>query len=103
MATMNSTTTSTLNIESATAISTSELNQIQKWNSRIGLGSVERCVHDVIAEKTQKAPSAEAIAAWDGTLTYSQLDSLSTTLASRLVELDHSQEKFIGLLFDKSK
>ncbi|KAL2815064.1 hypothetical protein BDW59DRAFT_177767 [Aspergillus cavernicola] len=92
----------TAKLQSLLGISPSGVEQIQAWNSRVALHRTERCVHDVIAEQCQANPSADAVSAWDGTLTYAQLDTLSTTLAARLAARGHGPGKFIGLLFEKS-
>ncbi|KAK4889692.1 hypothetical protein LTR49_028776, partial [Elasticomyces elasticus] len=48
--------------------------------------SFDFCIHHLIAATTQENPSAQAVCAWDGTLTYAQLDELSTKLAHTLVK-----------------
>lgn len=71
-------------LESLLGIGPVGLKQLQLWNSRLQLHGKESCIHDVIAEKCQQHPSALAICAWDGSLTYSELDAKSTQLADRL-------------------
>lgn len=47
--------------------------------------AVQGCVHTLIIKRSQQQPNAPAICAWDGDLTYNELDQLSTTLAHQLV------------------
>lgn len=72
-----------------------------KWNCEIP-PTVERCVHEVIAEQARIRPEAPAISAWDGNLTYQELESLSTRLAYHLVELGVIPETVVPLYFEKS-
>jgi amino acid adenylation domain-containing protein len=54
------------------------------WNAVVP-EDVDVCVHDIFAESARRRPDAPAICAWDGELTYQELDTLSTTLAVYLV------------------
>ena len=65
-------------------VSTVDLNQIWEWNKTVP-APVDRCVHDMIRERTEAQPTAPAICAWDGELTYDQLDRITTGLAGRYV------------------
>ncbi|KAK5988142.1 Nonribosomal peptide synthetase dtxS1 [Cladobotryum mycophilum] len=78
-----------------------DLEAIWDWNKNAPL-PVERFVHEMIEEVAQARPTASSICAWDGSLTYAQLDSLSTKLASRLAGLYFGPEKIIPLCFNKS-
>ncbi|KAF5844163.1 hypothetical protein GGP41_002268 [Bipolaris sorokiniana] len=64
--------------------------------------AVERCVHDLFAEQARAQPNAPAIYAWDGELTYGELDELSSRLADYLVSLDLEVEGFVPFCFEKS-
>lgn len=79
-----------------------DLCDIWKWNARVP-EAIQVCVHDLIAERTRKQPNAPAVCAWDGNLTYSELDGLSTQLAYRLVEHGVCQDVIVPLCFEKSK
>ncbi|KFX97278.1 hypothetical protein V490_02860 [Pseudogymnoascus sp. VKM F-3557] len=76
------------------------LNRIWAWNAVVP-ETVEACVHDLISEKVCENPSALAVAAWDGNLTYRQLEDLSTNLAYRLSE-EGIAGTIVPLLFEKS-
>jgi hypothetical protein len=54
-----------------------DLEQIWGWNSTVP-ATVERCVHEIIEERVQAQSSAPAVCAWDGELTYGELNQLAT-------------------------
>ncbi|KAK4246306.1 non-ribosomal peptide synthetase [Corynascus novoguineensis] len=60
-------------------------------------------VHDMFARQAMATPSAIAVSAWDGDLTYSQLDDLSNRLARHLRSLGVGPEWFTPFAFEKSK
>lgn len=76
--------------------------KLRDWNAT-SLEREERCIHDVIGDQAKSRPDAEAVCAWDGSLTYSKLNTLATRLAHRLVALGITTEKYVPLCFKKSK
>ncbi|KAJ5157767.1 nonribosomal peptide synthase [Penicillium canariense] len=78
-----------------------DLNQIREWNSAVP-PVIERCIHDIVLERVQAKPESQAVCAWDGELTYRELDSLSTQIAWHLVGLGVRPEKVVPLCFEKS-
>ncbi|CAK1360696.1 unnamed protein product [Cercospora beticola] len=58
---------------------TEELDQIWRWNAEVH-ESISACVHDKIAANK---PDALAVHAWDGDLTYAQLNAFADQLASK--------------------
>lgn len=77
-----------------------DMRDIWAWNRYVP-ESTEACMHDQIAAMARKQPDALAICAWDGELTYSELDTLSTRLASHLLQyLD--ENAMVPLCFEKS-
>lgn len=72
------------------------------WLRNSSVPSVERCIHDLIDEQVTKHPQAPAITAWDGQLSYEELQELSTRLAHHLIELGVTHESFVPLYFEKS-
>ncbi len=83
-------------------VSEDELQTIWEWNAEIP-ESVEQCVHDSFAVRAQQQPSSSAITAWDGELTYQDLDELSTRLAMHLVgELGVRPGVIVPLCFEKT-
>lgn len=60
------------------------------------------CIHDLIAEQVARSPEHEAIFSSYGSLTYSQLDDLSTKLAHHLSALGVRPETMVPMCFEKS-
>ncbi|KAF1735675.1 Nonribosomal peptide synthetase dtxS1 [Beauveria bassiana] len=85
----------------AITISDTDWANIWKWNAQVP-EAVERCVHALIADTTQRQPGADAIHAWDGTLTYGELDVWSTKLASYLVSQGVGTGSIVPLCFEKT-
>lgn len=67
-------------------ISPQDLASIWDWNRAVP-DSVDLLVHDIFARVVQSQPKAPAISAWDGDLTYRELDDLSTRLAFHLMSV----------------
>jgi amino acid adenylation domain-containing protein len=86
---------------SYTSIPSQDLDQIWEWN-RMVPEEVNLCVHEIIQQRAQLQPDAPAICAWDGHLTYAELDGLATGLASRLIGLGVCHGNIIPLCFEKS-
>jgi len=72
------------------------------WNEASAVDAVESCVHDVIVDQVVQQPDAEAVCAWDGSLTYLELDRAAAKLAARLVQCGVGPEVLVPLCFDKS-
>ncbi|KAE8143595.1 hypothetical protein BDV38DRAFT_276679 [Aspergillus pseudotamarii] len=83
-------------------ISAEDWQQLQVWNSP-KCPAVPRCVHDMIHDYCVSQPDATAIDAWDGQLTYKQLDQRSSRLSVILREKGLRQDLFVPLCFEKSK
>ncbi|KAH8893464.1 non-ribosomal peptide synthetase [Thozetella sp. PMI_491] len=64
--------------------------------------AIERCVHDMIGEHVASAPSRPAVDAWDGCLTYAQLDEAATAVAYQLTQKGVSPGSPVALCFEKS-
>lgn len=79
----------------------SHMETLLRWNAEIPV-SVNKTVHDLIKARTALQPDALAICSWDGSLTYGQLDTLSTSLAHELVRLYVHPKAFVALCLDKS-
>jgi amino acid adenylation domain-containing protein/non-ribosomal peptide synthase protein (TIGR01720 family) len=71
------------------------------WNGSVP-SAVERCMHELVAEQVQSQPDIQAVYAWDGQLTYRELDDLASQLACHLVSLGVGPEVVVGLCFEKS-
>jgi len=76
--------------------------QVMKWNNTMP-AKVDRCVHIIIDEHSANRPiSTPAIDAWDGQLTYRELENVTNRLAAKLVVLGIGPEIYVPLCFEKS-
>ncbi|KAI1159890.1 hypothetical protein F5B18DRAFT_635043 [Nemania serpens] len=80
-----------------------DLARILEWNNNVPL-SIESCVHDVIESQGRSTPEAEAIHAWDGSMTYQELADISNIVAQNLIEYRNiGSGSVVALCFEKSK
>ena len=82
-------------------LSDRNIAQIERWNYSKPLHRVDGTIHDTIAEVTARSPDAEAVASWDGSFTYRELESHACRLAARLMELGVGAEVIVPLCFRK--
>ncbi|KAJ6007935.1 nonribosomal peptide synthase [Penicillium herquei] len=83
-------------------LSPEDLTQIWKWNAHLP-ERIEECVHNIIQCKAKEQPDASAIDAWDGRMTYQELDSKSTLLAQHMIQhFGSCVGKVVPLFFAKS-
>ncbi|OAQ71119.1 nonribosomal peptide synthetase [Pochonia chlamydosporia 170] len=82
-------------------LSDRDLDQIWTWNKELP-PLIQRCMHDIIREVSQRQPNAAAVSSWDGSLTYREVDELSTLLAEQLRRKGVSIGTRIPLCFEKS-
>ncbi|KAL7928680.1 non-ribosomal peptide synthetase [Trichoderma chlorosporum] len=78
-----------------------DLEQLWAWNQHVP-PYLQRCMHDIIAEQAQKQPQKIAVESWDGSLTYQELDSLSSQLARQILQRNARASSRIPLCFEKS-
>lgn len=74
---------------------------IASWNAIPPL-CVDECIHQRIETQAAATPDAEAVSSWDGSLTYSRLDDLSSRLARYLVELGVGPEVCVLICLERS-
>lgn len=89
-------------IQDFLTVSESELDEIWNWNSPLP-PDLQTCMHELVAEQAAKQPEKNAIEAWDGNLTYKEVDDYSTHLAQILRSLDDSSNQIIPVLFEKCR
>ncbi|KAE8385733.1 hypothetical protein BDV23DRAFT_187957 [Aspergillus alliaceus] len=89
-------------IETCLRPTSSDLSAIWKWNHELP-PSYNFCMHDVISEQAQRFPDKDAIASWDGSLTYGQIDRYSTFMARLLRKMGVEVHDFIPVCFEKSR
>ncbi|KAG5930353.1 NRPS protein, partial [Claviceps africana] len=83
-------------------VSSADLTDIWGWNATVPQ-SVDRVVHDLIAEIAFEQPKSTAVCAWDGDWTYQELDSIATRVAHRLVSLGVGPDVIVPICFEKSR
>lgn len=88
-------------VKEVDSLTKEEAKQIWEWNESIP-DRVENCVHNVIVEHAEARPEAPAICAWDGEMTYAELNKASAQLAHHLVECGVGPEIVVPLCFEKS-
>ncbi|KAH7330243.1 hypothetical protein BKA65DRAFT_554232 [Rhexocercosporidium sp. MPI-PUGE-AT-0058] len=89
-------------ISDVQTLGTTDLSRIREKNRQIP-PRPERCLHDRILANALEQPFAEAVCAWDGTLTYAELDRWSARLANHLLAMGIEPEAKIGLSMAKSQ
>lgn len=81
--------------------SMSDLQQIMTWNSTVP-SPVEALLHEIFAAKSRECPKSSAVNAWDGHLTYRELDDLSSHLAARLIRTGVKAGAMVPICFEKT-
>ncbi|KAF4452828.1 Amino acid adenylation [Fusarium austroafricanum] len=82
-------------------LSPGNLSEIMKWNETPPEPE-ERLIHELFRTKAQEHTDSLAIEAWDGTLTYTELDEMSDRLARQLRNKGASVGTLIAFVFEKS-
>ncbi|PGH05361.1 hypothetical protein AJ79_06830 [Helicocarpus griseus UAMH5409] len=85
-------------------LSKRDQQQLLSWNRQYP-PKINACIHDMVQSQANSTPDAQAICSWDGSLTYEELDDLSTRLAVYLQSQYPQQtgtENIIGVCFSKS-
>ncbi|KAM0262608.1 hypothetical protein ACHAQJ_001653 [Trichoderma viride] len=94
-------TSTTQTVENIGVLSAKDIKELWNWNGSVPT-TVQECVHDLIGSTMKRQPQAPAICSWDGSLSYSELDTLSHRLASHIVALGVQPGSIIPLCFEKS-
>jgi non-ribosomal peptide synthetase component F len=82
-------------------VSDKDREQIQHWDIN-KLQTKTECVHQLFQATALSVPEKEAIYAWDGRLTYGELETLTNKLSRRLLSLSVQPEEIVPLCFEKS-
>ncbi|KAL4898052.1 hypothetical protein BDV59DRAFT_198294 [Aspergillus ambiguus] len=75
--------------------------QLVELNAKQTPKAPEECVHWVIEAQCVTQPSAEAICAWDGNMSYQELDSRASILAQELVNRGIGVDQFVPVCLEK--
>ncbi|KAL9016753.1 MAG: hypothetical protein Q9185_005927 [Variospora sp. 1 TL-2023] len=84
------------------SISKKDREQIRSWNTR-ELYNNKNPLHCLIEAAALLKPDAEAICAWDGTMTYSELDIVASIVACQLMRAGARVGDLIPFAFEKSR
>jgi non-ribosomal peptide synthase protein (TIGR01720 family) len=82
-------------------VSDKDISKMSSWNGEVP-DAVHGLVHETFSFTAKSLPDALAISAWNGQLTYRELDQLSTRLAHKLVSLGVGPDVVVPLHFEKS-
>ncbi|KAL4916012.1 hypothetical protein BDW62DRAFT_203163 [Aspergillus aurantiobrunneus] len=82
-------------------ITSSDFDTITNWNNHVPQ-TIDGCVHDVIRRHCMSSPNSTAVTAWDGTVSYRQLEEHSTVMAAHLVKLGIRPGKFVMIHLGRS-
>lgn len=84
------------------AITTRDLEQIWRWNAKVPTSTNEACIHEMVMERARRHPDLPAICAHDGSLTYQDLDDMSTRLAGEIIRQGIKPGSIVLVLIEKS-
>ncbi|KAG6074186.1 NRPS protein [Claviceps sp. LM84 group G4] len=73
-----------------------------QWNKSLP-PATEICIQDLISIQARKHPTKQAICSWDGDLSYEEVETYSTLLATHLVDVGVLVGDIVPLCFEKSK
>ncbi|OJJ03909.1 hypothetical protein ASPVEDRAFT_85331 [Aspergillus versicolor CBS 583.65] len=83
------------------AVSPRDMQLLRRWSGTVPSGC-NRCVHDVIQLRIKECAASTAVWAWDGKLSYAELDALSNRLAGHLVTQGVGPENIVPICLEKS-
>ena len=86
-------------------LSPRDMARIREWNtwSQLTSPKADACVHELVHQQQLDQPESPAVCAWDGNLSYAQLENLASRLAYHLVNLGVGPETAVVHVFEKSK
>ncbi|XPT02543.1 hypothetical protein M3J09_011657 [Ascochyta lentis] len=74
---------------------------LQQWNQQPP-STVLSTIHELFRQRVLESPESQAVESWDGALTYTELDTLSSQLSSQLLDSGVLLGDCIPLCFEKS-
>ncbi|KAK7425877.1 hypothetical protein QQZ08_007591 [Neonectria magnoliae] len=84
------------------SLSDSNLGAISTWNARAEHRTPQQCIHTVVQERCHQTPHAAAVHSWDGSLTYTELNSLEERLQAHLQRLGIGAESVVPVYMERS-
>ncbi|PHH66871.1 hypothetical protein CDD81_5223 [Ophiocordyceps australis] len=95
--------TSSVVVGDVTLCGPRDLAIVTEWNKKRQAEIVSSTLHELVAKQARMRPSCPAIYAWDGQLSYQELDTISTRWATYLSYKYHvKSEELVPLCFEKS-
>ncbi|KAI9042398.1 uncharacterized protein KD926_005476 [Aspergillus affinis] len=92
-----------LQIQSLNNTSTDDMAQLMQWNRDIPAAS-EKTLHGIVLHQRMIQPDADAVCAWDGELSYLELDDYSARLAQYLLSFGIIEsESRVAVCLEKSR
>lgn len=88
-------------VQTLNQFSEQDWSRVCKFNAVLPR-SHDHCIHEKIHEQVLLRPDSEAVYAWDGSFTYSELDRLAARVAFHLQAQGVGPEVRVALCFDKS-
>lgn len=82
-------------------VSPQDMEDVMSWNAAMP-DMINDTVHSLIEQNKLRNPDAEAICAWDGSLTYRELEDEADKLAMHLINAGVGPETVVPLWFEKS-
>ncbi|KAM0559978.1 hypothetical protein ACHAPJ_003932 [Fusarium lateritium] len=82
-------------------LSPGNLSEIMKWNSTLPEPE-EKSIHELFRAQARQRPESVAVEAWDGMLTYAEVDYMSDRLARELRRRGVSSGSLVAFVFEKS-
>lgn len=73
-----------------------------EWNRTQAAYPMDRCVHQFVEERAQRAPEAPAVVMRDKRLTYGELNAQANQLARHLQKLGVGPESLVGICVERS-
>lgn len=62
-----------------------------------------KTVHEIIRNRVDQCPEALAVASWDGNMTFKELDNISSTISSQLVQRGVRRANYVAVCVEKGK
>lgn len=85
-------------------VSEHDKQMMLSWNPKEPFATMqEACMHHLVERRAREIPGSQAVCAWDGSLTYAQLDALSSIAARRLACFGIGPGAYVAFAFEKSK
>ncbi|OJJ99652.1 hypothetical protein ASPACDRAFT_1880939 [Aspergillus aculeatus ATCC 16872] len=80
-----------------------DIERMARWNMPFRRTVEDQCVTEIILRSCRERPDSTAISAWDGEITYSDLERQSARLATKLLRIGVGPEVTVPILMEKSK